>query len=158
MSSWTRSRRTSTTSSRRGGAGVQDLGKLVLRLTLAGLILFHGIDKVIHGIAWMSGPLHVLHLPAFVACGVYVGEVAAPLFVAVGIGTRIAALTIAFDMVMAIALEAWRLALTINRVGGWGMELEAFYLMTAVAVALLGPGTLSLLPGFRPPSGSSTPR
>ena len=128
---------------------MQDVGKLLLRLTLAGLILFHGIDKVLHGIAWMSGPLHALHLPFLVAYGVYVGEVAAPLLMIAGVGTRIAALAIVVDMVMAIALEAWRLAPLISRTGGWGMELEAFYLMTAVVVFCIGPGRLSLAGGTR---------
>jgi putative oxidoreductase len=59
---------------------MEDTGKLILRLTTAGLILFHGIDKIIHGVAFMNGDLAAHHLPAFVAYGVYVGEVIAPLF------------------------------------------------------------------------------
>jgi putative oxidoreductase len=129
---------------------MQDTGKLILRLTLAGLILFHGINKIIHGIAFMtgpSGPLAAMHLPAFIAYGVYVGEVVAPIFIVVGLWTRIAALVVAFNMVMAISLEAWRLAPTISRGGGWGLELEAFYLLTAVVIFLLGPGRYALSRG-----------
>ena len=126
---------------------MQDTGKLILRLTLAGLILFHGINKLIYGIAWMSGPLVAAHLPAFIAYGVYVGEVVAPVFIVIGLWSRIAALVVALNMVMAIALEAWRLALTINRDGGWGLELEAFYLLAALAVFFLGPGRYSLSRG-----------
>ena len=47
-------------------------------------------------------------------------------------------------MVFAVALEAWRLAPTINRGGGWGLELEAFYFLAAVAVFFLGPGRYSV--------------
>jgi putative oxidoreductase len=126
---------------------MQDTGKLILRLTLAGLILFHGVNKLIHGIAWMSGPLAAMHLPTFIAYGVYVGEVVAPIFLVIGLWTRVAALVVAFNMVMAIGLEAWRLALTINRGGGWGIELEAFYLLTALAVFFLGAGTFSVSRG-----------
>jgi putative oxidoreductase len=119
---------------------MQDIGKLILRLTVAGLILFHGINKIIHGIAWMNGPLAAAHLPSFIAYGAYIGEVAAPLLVIVGLWTRIASLFIAFNMVVAIGLEAWHLALVINRGGGWGLEIEAFYLLGAIAIFFLGAG------------------
>ena len=129
---------------------MQDTGKLILRLTLAGLILFHGVNKLIHGITFMtgpSGPLAAMHLPVFIAYGVYVGEVVAPIFLVIGLWTRIAALVVAFNMVMAISLEAWRLAPTINRGGGWGLELEAFYLLTAVVIFFLGPGRYAVSRG-----------
>jgi len=126
---------------------MQDTGKMILRLTLAGLILFHGINKLINGMAWMSGPLAAMHLPFFVAYGVYIGEVVAPIFLVIGLWTRIAALVVAFNMLMAITLEAWRLALTINRGGGWGIELEALYLLTALAVFFLGAGGFSVSRG-----------
>lgn len=126
---------------------MQDTGKLVLRLTLAGLILFHGVNKLVHGIAWMSGPLSAMHLPFFIAYGVFIGEVAAPIFIVIGLWTRVAALIVAFNMLMAIGLEAWRLALTINDGGGWGLELEAFYLLTALAVFFLGAGEYSVSRG-----------
>jgi putative oxidoreductase len=126
---------------------MQDTGKLILRLTLAGLILFHGINKLIHGIAWMSEPLAAAHLPFFIAYGVYVAEVVAPVFLVIGLWTRIASLIVAFSMVMAISLDAWRLALVINGGGGWGMEVEAFFLMTALAVFFLGAGEFSVSRG-----------
>jgi putative oxidoreductase len=126
---------------------MQDIGKLVLRLTVSGLILFHGISKIIHGVSGIGTSLASHHLPSFIAYGAYIGEVVAPIFVILGIWSRIGALFVAFNMVMAISLAAWRLAPTLNRGGGWGMELEAFYLLTAVAVFFLGPGTLSFSRG-----------
>jgi putative oxidoreductase len=129
---------------------MEDTGKLILRLTVGGLIIFHGISKIIHGVAWMSGPLGAAHLPFFIAYGVYVGEVVAPIFVILGLWTRVASLVVAVNMVFAVALEAWRLAPTINRGGGWGLELEAFYFLVAVAVFLLGPGKYSVTRGKGP--------
>ena len=123
---------------------MEDTGKLVVRVTVAGLILFHGINKIIHGIAWMSGPLGAAHIPFFIAYGVYVGEVVAPIFLILGLWTRVASLIVAVNMIFAVALEAWRLAPTINRGGGWGLELEAFYFLAAVAVFFLGPGRYSV--------------
>jgi putative oxidoreductase len=121
-----------------------DVGRLILRVMLAALLLFHGVDKIIHGVAWMQRPLEDLHLPFVLAYGTYAGEVLAPLLVLAGIFSRTASLVIAFNMVMALVLEAGRFLFTIQSTGGWGIELEAFYLLTAIAVAVLGPGRLSL--------------
>ncbi len=126
---------------------MDDTGKLIVSLTVGGLIIFHGISKIIHGIAWMSAPLAAAHLPSFVAYGVYVGEVVAPIFLILGLWTRIASPLVMVNMVFAVALEAWRLAPTINRGGGWGLELEAFYFLVAAAVFFLGPGKYSVSRG-----------
>ena len=95
----------------------------------------------------MSGPLAAAHLPFFIAYGVYVGEIVAPIFLIIGLWTRVASLVVAFNMVMAISLEAWRLAPTINRGGGWGVEVEAFFLLTALTVFFLGAGRYSISRG-----------
>jgi putative oxidoreductase len=100
-----------------------------------------------HGVAWMRGPLGAMHLPAFLAYGVYMREVIAPIFLILGLWTRIAALLVAFNMGAAIFLDAWPLALTINRGGGWGIEREAFYFLTALAVVSLGAGRYSVSRG-----------
>ena len=81
-----------------------DIGKLILRLGVAILLAFHGISKITKGIAWMFGPLHAHHLQAFLAYGVYVAEVVAPILLIVGIFTRPAALLIAFELSMALFL------------------------------------------------------
>jgi len=126
---------------------MDDTGKLIARLTVGGLIIFHGISKIIHGIAWMAEPLSAAHIPVFVGYGVYLGEVVAPIFLILGLWTRIASLLVAVNMVFAVALEAWRLAPTLNRGGGWGLELEAFYFLIAIAVFFLGPGRYSVSRG-----------
>jgi putative oxidoreductase len=126
---------------------MHDIGALILRLTTGGLILFHGISKIIRGVGWMSGPLAAVHLPGFVSYGVYLGEVVAPLFLIFGLWTRVAALVVAVNMVMAVWLEAWRLFGTIKQTGGWGPELEAFYFLCAIAVFFLGAGRFSLSRG-----------
>jgi putative oxidoreductase len=128
------------------GNRADDIGRLVLRVTVGGLILFHGVDKILHGIGWMREPLGALHLPFFIAYGAYAGEVLAPVLVLLGVLARPAALVIAINMVMALVLDAGRFLFTINASGGWGVELEAFYLLGAMAIALLGPGRFSLTP------------
>jgi putative oxidoreductase len=126
---------------------MEDTGKLILRITTAGLILFHGISKIMHGVAFMGGALAQFHLPAFIAYGVYVGEVVAPLFIIIGLWTRVAALVVVFNMVMAIVLEAHRNAFVIQRTGAWGLETEAFYLLTALVIFFIGAGRYSITQG-----------
>ena len=126
---------------------MEDTGKLILRITLAGLILFHGIAKIIHGVGFIGSGLAQFHLPGFVAYGVYVGEVVAPLFILFGAWSRIASLVVVFNLVMAILLAAHRNVFVIQRSGAWGIEAEAFFLLTALVIFFMGPGKYSLLRG-----------
>ncbi|WP_213976007.1 DoxX family protein, partial [Serratia marcescens] len=61
-----------------------DAGKLALRLTFGGLMLFHGVAKIQHGIGWIADALQQQGLPAFIAYGVYVGEILAPILIVLG--------------------------------------------------------------------------
>lgn len=121
-----------------------DLGKLILRLTLGGLLLFHGISKLINGIGFIEGQLTSHGIPAFFAYGVYIGEVIAPLMILLGYQTRIGAVIIVFNMLVAIALVHTHQLLTLGGNGGWALELQGFFLFTAVALIFLGPGKYKL--------------
>jgi putative oxidoreductase len=116
----------------------EDLGKLILRITLAILILLHGIAKLQNGIDFISGMVTNAGLPAIFAYGVYVGEVLAPLLVLVGLLTRPAAWLIVINMIVAIALVHMNELFTLSKSGGWALELQGMFLFSAVAVALLG--------------------
>jgi putative oxidoreductase len=122
----------------------ENLGKLLLRLAVGPLLLFHGISKLIHGVAWMAGPLAAHHLPAFISYGVYVGEIAAPVLIIAGVYTRLAALTVSFDLLMAFVLVSHSRLMTISPGGGWGVELDAFYFLGGLAIFFLGAGKFSL--------------
>jgi len=121
-----------------------DLGKLILRLTLGGLMLFHGIAKLLNGIGFIEGELASHGLPTVLAYGVYIGEILAPLMVLLGYQTRIGALLIIFNMLVAIALVHGHQLLALGSNGGWALELQGFFLFTAVAVIFLGPGRYKL--------------
>jgi putative oxidoreductase len=128
---------------------VDDIGKLLLRITVAGLLLFHGIAKLQHGIGFITGDLERLHIPSFLGYGVYIGEVAAPLLLLAGIWTRIAGLIVAFNLVVAVLMARLPAFFTVGRSGGWSLELEAFFLLGGLAIALLGPGKLRIPVGRR---------
>ena len=78
-----------------------DFGKLLLRLAVGGLMLFHGLHKLFDGVGGISSMLVAKGLPGFIAYGVLAGEVVAPCLLIVGILTRPAALVLAFTMVVA---------------------------------------------------------
>jgi putative oxidoreductase len=129
-------------------SSLSDWGKLILRLSVAGLLLFHGIYKAQNGIAWMAGPLAAAGLPAFVGYGVYIAEIVAPIFAILGKFARLAGLLIAFDMLMAIFLVLRPRMFTISEQGGGlAVELELLYLFGGLAIALLGSGRLALSQG-----------
>ena len=122
-----------------------DAGLLLLRLGVGTLILFHGIFKLTHGVAWIGGPLGAVGLPTWLQYGVYVAEVVAPVLVIVGLWARPAALVIAFDMFMAIFLARRGDVAKINPAGGgWAIELELMFLVAALTIALAGSGRYGL--------------
>lgn len=121
-----------------------DLGKLIIRLTLGGLMLFHGVAKLFNGISGIEGMLAGHGIPTVFAYGVYIGELIAPLMIILGYQTRIGALLIMFNMLVAIALAHGNQLLALGGNGGWALELQGFFLFTALAVIFLGPGRYKL--------------
>lgn len=123
---------------------MDDSGKLVLRLVLGSLILFHGVAKILHGIGPIQDMLSANGFPAFLANAVYLGEVVAPILLILGYYARVAAGLIVINMVVALLLAHTGDLLTLTAHGGWRLELQGMYLLTAVALVLMGPGRFSI--------------
>lgn len=123
---------------------MQDTGKLILRLALGVMILLHGVSKLMNGIDGIIGMVTANGLPPFVAYGVYIGEVLAPLLVITGCFSRIGGWLIAINMVFALYLVHRADLFVLAGTGGWALELQGMYLFTAIAIALLGPGRHSI--------------
>lgn len=117
-----------------------DLGLLILRLSIGILMLMHGISKLMHGAGGIEQMLEGAGLPSFIAYGVYVGEVIAPLFIIFGFGTRIAAAIFAFNMIVAVGMAHADDIFTLSSSGGWTVELPALYFFGAVALIFTGAG------------------
>jgi putative oxidoreductase len=119
----------------------ESTGKLILRLALGLMLIMHGIHKLTGGIDYLDGMLANAGLPAFLKYGVYIGEVLAPLAVIAGYYARVGAWVIAVNMLFAIALVGAQDMFTLSpKTGGLALELEYFYLFSAIALALIGPG------------------
>lgn len=121
-----------------------DAGRLVLRLTVGLLLLFHGVAKLEGGIGSISAALTQVGMPAALGYLVYIGEVLAPLLIIVGVWTRVAAFVVVINMVVAVALVHAGELLSIDRTGGYGLELQALYLFSALVIALIGAGRYSV--------------
>jgi putative oxidoreductase len=121
-------------------ASADNAGKLLLRLTLGILMLFHGYAKIRNGVSGIESYLSGIGFPAWVAYGVYIGEVLAPLLVIFGWYARVGGIVIAVNMVFALALVHSKQFLDLTKTGGWQLELQAFFLIGGLVVALIGPG------------------
>jgi len=122
----------------------EDIGKLVLRLTLGILMLFHGIFKLRNGVSGLEGLLQSHGLPWLLAYGVFIGEILGPVLLLIGLYTRIGALFIILNVLFAFALVHASQLTAFASGGGWALELQGFFLFTAVAVFLIGPGKFSI--------------
>lgn len=123
------------------------LAKLFVRVTCGGLLLLHGSHSAIHGIQHVKDMVRNSGLPEFIAYGNLVGEVVGPIFMIIGFKSRLAALIVAFNMLMTIVIAHRDIAFVRNDFGGWMIELNVFYLMTALAVFFSGAGKYSLSRG-----------
>ncbi|MBT5933989.1 DoxX family protein [Sulfurimonas sp.] len=116
-----------------------DIAKLLLRVSLGVLILFHGIHKVIYGVDGVKGMLSNVGLAEFFANGVYIGEVISPIFIILGLYARVASLVLAFNMLVAIFL-AYGFSFSLSKYGGLGMESPLIFFIMSLVVFLLGSG------------------
>ncbi|WP_255571517.1 DoxX family protein [Apibacter sp. ESL0404] len=124
-----------------------DLGKLLLRVSIGGLMVFHGISKLYHGHDFIKGMLTSKNLPEYLWLGVPLGEVFAPICILLGIFTRISSLLVAFTMLMTFYLVHGMEGFSLSQTGGLKVELNLFYLLTSLALFFLGSGKYSVYKG-----------
>lgn len=122
-----------------------DLGKLILRLTIGGLMLFHGLHKLFDGVGPIKGMLASRGLPEFIAYGALAGEVIAPCLIILGILTRPAALVLAFTMIVAWLLVGVDKTFMLDKTGAWAIESLVYFFLAALAVAFSGAGRYSVM-------------
>lgn len=123
------------------------IGLLVLRLAVGGFLLPHGLGKLF---GWFGGPglagfaaeLQQFGLPSAAPLPLLLAalQTALGLMVVAGAFTRIAAVGAAAFLAVTVAL---------NLSHGWfwmhgGIEYPMLWLLAHVAIALTGPGTLSI--------------
>jgi putative oxidoreductase len=124
---------------------LEDLGKFLLRVGVGGLLLFHGVHKLLNGLEPIKVMLGNHNISDAVSYGVYLGELVAPVLVIVGLFSRIGGLLIAIDMVITVLLARTADVLLLSPASGaYALESEVLYLVAGLAIALLGAGRFSL--------------
>jgi len=120
-----------------------DLGLLLLRLTISGLMLFHGVAKFgkLDGIKNM---LSEVGLPEFMSYGVFVTELIAPLLILVGFRTKLASLVFCFGMIAALFLAHSDNLFELSKTGGLAIELILLYAFGALALFFTGGGKYAI--------------
>jgi putative oxidoreductase len=123
-------------------------GKLVIRLTVGTLMLFHGVGKLLNpgSLDFIGSKLAGFGLPEIIAWGAYVGEVIAPLMIILGVMSRLGAGLIVINMLFAIGLMHMGDIFALTEHGGWRLELQGFYLFGALVIMLLGSGRYAVKP------------
>lgn len=125
-----------------------DLALLILRIGTGSLMLFHGMHKAIYGHDYIKSVLSQKGLPEFFWIGVPISEVIAPLFLILGIFSRISALLIAFVMLFSIYLAFGIEGFSLNEHGGLTAEFNIFFVFVGMSLFLLGPGKYRLIKSF----------
>lgn len=125
-----------------------DLGLLLLRLTVGGLMLFHGIHKLVYGVAGLQDMLAGLGLPGFLAYFSLAAELVASILIILGAWTRVASAVMVGNMVVAILMAHLPMLFTVDpATGGWAVELPMLYLLGAAVLCLTGAGKYALTRG-----------
>lgn len=127
----------------------EDLGRLLLRLLVGGLMLFHGLHKLIGGIDGIAGMLVAKGLPGFIAYGVLIGEVLCPILIILGVLTRPAALVLAFTMVVAWLLVCIGKTVALDATGAWAIESIVYFFIAALVIVFIGAGRYSVAPAWK---------
>ena len=128
----------------RNTAWADDVGKLILRLTVGILLLMHGLNKLTGDIGYLDRMLQGIGLPGYLSYGVYAGEIIAPVLILVGWYARVGALIVVVNMAFAIALAHRAELFALNRSGGWALELQGLFLLAALALVFTGPGRIGI--------------
>lgn len=124
-----------------------DLG-LLLRIALGGLMLFHGMHKLIYGVGFIGDMLASIGLPSFIAYGSLLAELVASLMIICGIWTRLASVVFAGNMVVAILMaHASEMFSLSPMTGGLIIELPLLYLLGAAVLCLTGGGRFAVTKG-----------
>ena len=110
----------------------------VLTIGLGVLMLFHGVDKILNGVDFITPLLEAYSIPyaEYLAYGVYIGEVIAPLLLISGYYIRVAGGVIVLNMLVAIFLVHQNEIFTLTEHGSWSLEIPMLYLVIGLALLL----------------------
>jgi len=120
-----------------------DYGALITRIAFGGMLLSHGLLKVIvFTIPGTVGFFESQGFPGFTAYPVIVGEIVGGIAIMLGLYTRLAALLSIPILLGAVLVHAGNGWVFTNAGGGW--EYPVFLIFIAASVAMHGSGTYAI--------------
>jgi putative oxidoreductase len=119
-----------------------DVALLILRLTLAAILLYHGLPKIMNFGATIGG-FQSMNIPAptLAAVVAILAEVVGGLLILFGVAVDLAGILVIIEMLGAIAFVHWSNGFDFTK-GGW--EHPFTVLAIALALALAGPGRMAV--------------
>ena len=121
-----------------------NFGLLILRLALGVCLFMHGVAKIMNGVSGVKSMLVAKNIPEFVAYGVYLGEIVAPIMIILGLFCRIGAL-IVFGLSIVILYVAYPDLGAMNAHGGLSAEILYLYLGISICLIATGGGRFSVI-------------
>ena len=121
-----------------------NFGLLILRLALGVCLFMHGVAKIMNGVGGVKSMLVAKGIPEFVAYGVYLGEIVAPIMIILGLFCRIGAL-IVFGLSIVILYVAYPDLGAMNAHGGLSAEILYLYLGISICLIATGGGRFSVI-------------
>ena len=121
-----------------------DIAKLILRVSVGIMMLFHGFDKVINGIDGVKQLTVSAGFLEFLAYSVFIGEIVVPVFILLGAYARAASLVLAFNMAVAIFLAYGNSLFSLGKHGAPVFELPFLYFVMSIVIFMLGSGKYAI--------------
>ena len=134
------------------------LALLVLRLGLGIVMIAHGAQKAFGGMPRFMGMLQSMGIPPVLGYLTLAAEFGGGILLIVGLLTRLAALSIVIDMVVAIDKVHWKNGLMTTTPGKIGYEFPLICGIVAFALIFLGGGPISLDQAFFRGGGGAAAR
>jgi putative oxidoreductase len=119
-----------------------DVGLLIVRVALGGIIFFHGFHKLMHGTDDQFQILASNGIPGVFIYFVYVSEVLAPVLIVLGVFTRISCLTIIVTMI--VVFYALPFPIGLDAHGAMNIESQLYFLLLPIALFFTGPGSYTV--------------
>ena len=121
-----------------------NFGLLVVRLVLGVCLFMHGVAKIMNGVGGVKGMLAAKGIPEFVAYGVYLGEIVAPVMIILGIFCRIGALLV-LGLSGIILYVAYPDLTAMNSHGGFTAEILYLYIGISLCLLATGGGRFAII-------------
>lgn len=122
----------------------QNIGLLLLRVSIGFTMLIYGFTKLIHGIEGIKAVVVRHGLPELLGYGIFIGEILAPVLIIIGYRTRIAGIAFTINCLMAILLVQLPNLFKLNDSGGWQIDLLFIYTIFGIVMFLMGAGRYAL--------------